>query len=846
MNLVCKVSLCNRRDNRRYKNQEKPWSWLKDRNRTPIRTTETAEEYPKLPKAERDALKDQRGFVGGWLREGIRKNGNVICRTVGALDADNIPEDVNFPALVRAKLAGYEWFLYSTHKHTPDAPRYRLVILFDREVSEDEYPALMRQIAHDLGMDYFDDSTYQANRMMYWASCPSNGEFVFEEAEGLPLPVDQVLARYENWRDTTQWPTSSRESEVVQKTASKQEDPLNKPGIVGAFCRTFFPVQSALEKFLPEVYAPTDHDGRWDYIPSDSTAGVAIYDDRFVYSHHTTDPACGKLMNAFDIVRIHKFGDDDSKKSFNAMAAFALAQDEVKMRLDAERRESIDADFLGYSAQNGNDQEPPADETAAAEPDPNWPAKLRYDPRSKKLENSVWNLLLILNNDPDYQNIALNELFGRIEVTGPVPWARPEGNRFWQDADTNQVKALLDVRYTAFTNRNFEVAFGKTVADRRFHPIREYLDALPPWDGEKRIETLLPRCFQADDTPYVRAVTRKVFCAAVARIYRPGTKFDSVLVLDGEQGIGKSTLFRELAGDEYYSETLSLTDMSSKDGAEKLQGYWIVEIGELAGMRKADIEKVKNFISTLDDIYRPSYGHTVESHPRQAVIIATVNGEQGYLRDITGNRRFWIVKCGQTEQKKSFDISPQERDQIWAEALTLWKGGEKLWLEGELLREAEEIQRCAMEEDDRQGLVEAYLEMLLPLSWPDMDIYARRRWLSDPSDPTRQPGTVRRETVTNVEIWAECFGNDPAAMKKQDSYDIASIMMRIGGWDRSGKREHIPLYGLQRLYVRRGSGDRFLVNSPLLAPQKVPETPEPCDDVTTVTEVQETFYDFLL
>ena len=844
MNWVCKVSVCNRRTNSRYKNLEKPWSWLKDRNRNPVRTTETAEEYPKLPKAERDALKDQGGFVGGWLKEGIRKNGNVLCRDIGSLDADNIPPDVDFPSLVREKLAGMEWFLYSTHRHTPEAPRYRLVIIFDREVSEDEYPALMRQVAHDLGMDYFDDSTYQANRMMYWASCPSNGEFVFEEAEGLPLPVDQVLARYENWRDTTQWPTSSRESEVVQKTASKQEDPLNKPGIVGAFCRTFFPVQSALEKFLPEVYAPTDHDGRWDYIPSDSTAGVAIYDDRFVYSHHTTDPACGKL----------------------------------------------DADFLGYSAQNGNDQEPPADEPAAAEPDPNWPAKLRYDPRSKKLENSVWNLLLILNNDPDFRNIALNELFGRIEVTGPVPWVRPEGNRFWQDADTNQVKALLDVRYTAFTNRNFEVAFGKTVADRRFHPIREYLDALPPWDGEKRIETLLPRCFQADDTPYVRAVTRKVFAAAVARIYRPGTKFDSVLVLDGEQGIGKSTLFRELAGDEFYSETLSLTDMSSKDGAEKLQGYWIVEIGELAGMRKADIEKVKNFISTLDDIYRPSYGHTVESHPRQAVIIATVNGEKGYLRDITGNRRFWIVKCRQQEQKKTFDVSPQERDQIWAEALTLWKGGEKLWLEGELLREAEEIQRCAMEEDDRQGLVEAYLEMLLPLSWPDMDIYARRRWLSDPSDPTRQPGTVRRETVTNVEIWAECFGNDPAAMKKQDSYDIASIMMRIGGWDRSGKREHIPLYGLQRLYVRRGSGDRFLANSPLLAPQKVPETPEPCDsipanpplltpsnalvshapcdndsanaslpaplkaveatepcdDVTTVTEVQETFYDFLL
>ena len=829
MNYICKVSLCNRRTNSRYKNQAKPWTWLKDRNRVPVRTTETAEEYPKLPKAERDALKDQGGFVGGWLKEGIRKNGNVVCRTVGALDADHIPADVNFPALARARLTGYAWFIYSTHRHTPEAPRYRLVILFDREVSEDEYPALMRQVAHDLGMDYFDDSTYQANRMMYWASCPSNGVFVFEEAEGQPLPVDEYLARYENWRDTSQWPTSSRESEIVQKSASKQEDPLNKPGIVGTFCRTYFPIQTALEKFLPDIYAPTDHDGRWDYIPADSTSGVVIYDDRFVYSHHTTDPACGKLLNAFDIVRIHMFGDDDSKKSFNQMSSFALEQDEVKLHMDQERRESIEADFPGCGTVIGDGQLPQvhqepvtdAGDAQQAPSDPEWPTKLRYDPRSRKLENSVWNLLLILNNDPDFFNIAFNDLFGRVEVTGPVPWIRPEGNRFWQDADTDQLKARLDIRYTTFSNRNHDVAFGKTVADRRFHPIREYLEALPPWDGEKRIETLLIRCFEAEDSEYVRAVTRKVFAAAVARMYRPGTKFDSVLVLDGKQGIGKSSLFRELVTDQYYSETLSLTDMSSKDGAEKLQGYWIVEIGELAGMRKADIEKVKNFISTLDDIYRPSYGHTVESHPRQAVIIATVNGEKGYLRDITGNRRFWIVKCGQTEQKKRFSISPEERDQIWAEAKVLWQNGEKLYLEGELIREAEAVQAIAMEEDDRQGMVEAYLDMLLPENWPDMDLYARRNYLYDTKDPLRAQGVRRRETVSNAEIWAECFGKDPAVMKKPDSYEISAILMRIPGWDRTNRREYIPLYGRQRLYVRAG------------------------DNGTSGTTVPELLYDFL-
>ncbi len=789
MNAICKVSLCNRRTNSRYKNQEKPWQWLKDRNRVPVRTTETVEEYPKLSKAERDAIKDQGGFVGGWLREGIRKNGNVICRSVGALDADCVPGDVKFPALVRAKLCGVEWFLYSTHKHVPEAPRYRLVILFDREVTEEEYPALMRQVAHDLGMDFFDDSTYQANRMMYWASCPADGEFIFDESVGAPLSVDHYLARYDDWRDTSQWPTSSRQSQVEKKAASAQQDPLNKDGIVGTFCRTFFPVQTALEKFLPDVYAPTDRDGRWDYIPADSTAGVVIYDDRFVYSHHTTDPACGKLLNAFDIVRIHKFGDEDSKKSFREMSDFALSQDEVKLRLDRERIEEF-ADYPPDKAEN------------AENGDRDWTRGLQYRPKSSELEKNAWNLMLIFRNDPDFRNFAYNEMAGRVQVTGELPWDRPEGNRFWRDADTAHLKVLLDIRYTAFPDRVLDACFTKTAEQRKFHPVRDYLESLAPWDGECRIEYLFQRCLQAEDTPYIRAVARKVFAAAVARVLQPGVKFDSIPVLDGIQGIGKSSLFRELAGREFYSETLSLTDMSDKSGAEKLQGYWIVEIGELAGMRKADIEKVKAFLSTTDDAYRPSYGRVVESHLRQCIMVATVNGERGYLRDTTGNRRFWVVKCLQTDPVRRFSFTPEERDQIWAEALYLWRNGEKLYLEDELMEEAEIIQRSVMEEDERQGMVEAYLETLLPMNWPDMDIYARRNYFAGLGDSMQPRGTVRRETVSNVEIWAECFGNDPMLIKKQDSYDISAILIRIGGWERTSKREYLPQYGRQRLYVR--------------------------------------------
>ena len=780
---MLKIAVCNHRNNSKYKNQEKPWSYIKDRNRRPIRTTETAEEYPKLPKEKRDELKDHGGFVGGWLKGGIRKNGNVISRCIGALDADNIGADDDFLGITRKALEGVEYFIYSTHKHRPEAPRYRIVILFDREVSEDEYPALMRMVARQIGMDFFDDSTYQSNRMMYWSSCPSNGVFFFEEGIGEPMAVDRYLGMYADWRDTTQWPTSSRQSEVVKHSVRQQQDPLSKDGLIGAFCRTYFPITEAIHTFLSDVYAPSATEGRYDYIPADSNAGVVIYDDKFVYSHHATDPACEKLLNAFDLVRIHLFGDDDPKKTYKQMCDLALQQDAVKLTLDRERRERADEDF-------------------AADDDRDWTSQLRYQPRSQILENSVWNLMLILNNDPDFANFGYNELASRVQVTGPVPWDRPADNKFWRDADTAQLKALLDTRYVSFSSRNHDVCFAKVADDRRFHPIRDYLDSLPPWDGECRVDSLFIRCLEADDTEYVRTVTRRLFAAAVARVYQPGIKFDCLTVIDGAQGIGKSTLLKELVGDEYYSETLSLTDMDDKTGAEKLQGYWVIEIGELAGMKKADVEKVKGFLSTTDDKYRPSYGRVVESHPRQCVVIATVNGERGYLRDITGNRRFWIIKCRQKEQARKWSFTKEERDQIWAEAVALWRGGEKLYLEDTELPAAEALQREAMELDERQGIVEEYLNTLLPDNWDGMDLYERRNYLSVQYDPTQPRGTTVRKAVSNVEIWAECFGKNPSEMKPADSYAIAALMMRVDGWERTEKIKRIPVYGRQRLYLK--------------------------------------------
>lgn len=773
------IAYGNNRQAKKWVNKTVRFDDLKERLKVTIRTTESAEEYAKMGKAERDAAKDHGGFVCGALKNGCRKIDSVDFRSMLALDGDRIDREF---------LEGYEErcpytsVLYTTHSSTEDKPRVRLIFPMTRDVTPEEFVAVSRYLAQMLGIDYFDECSYQPNQLMYWPSTPSNGVFVYKETNGGWINPDDILSAHPEWTDPTRLPTSSRESKANTITVQKVQDPLTKEGVVGLFNRAYYPITTALETFLSDIYESTDNENRWHLKESASMAGVEIKEDKFVYSHHAKDPAYLKLCNAFDIVRIHLFGSLEDKASFGAMCDFAMQQDAVKLLAADERLADAGVDF-------------------SASPDGDWKRHLKYVPRTNQLENSVYNLNLILNNDPDFANFAFNEMANRIQVTGPLPWDRPEGNAFWRDADTAQLKSIIDIRYLAFSSRNHDVAFTKVADDRHFHPVRNYLDNLPAWDGVKRVEELFIRYLQADDTPYVRAVTRKTFAAAVARIYAPGIKFDCVPVLDGDQGIGKSTIVKDLVTPEYYSETLSLTDMDDKSGAEKLQGFWIVEIGELAGMKKADIEKVKAFLSTSDDKYRPSYGKVVESHPRQCIIIATVNGERGYLRDITGNRRFWIIKVHQKKQKKSWNFTKEFRRQFWAEAKEIWKSGEKLFLEGDVLTEAEKAQRGAMESDERVGMIEEYLSTKLPADWDELDLYARRNYLNGTEfGAVEKKGVIVRTEVSNAEIWCECFGKNLQELKPSDSYGIAAMMAQVPGWERTTAIKRQPIYGRQRLY----------------------------------------------
>ena len=780
------IATGNSRMEKRWNNVEMELDEFIERISHTIRTAETVEQYMKMTKAKQDAIKDVGGYVAGRLKGGRRKKDSVEYRTMIVEDMDHA-----VPGVIEQieMLYNYRCLIYSTHKHTPENPRYRLAIPLSRPVSPDEYVAIARKVAEDIGIEMFDDTTYEPSRLMYWPSTSADGEFIFRDIEGEPLNPDDVLSRYKDWRDSSEWPVSSRQQNIVQREMRKQADPLAKDGVIGAFCRTYT-IEEAIANFLSDVYQPSAMPGRYDYIPADSQAGVVIYEGKFAYSHHATDPACGKLMNAFDMVRIHRYGDLDEKvsedteaaklPSFTAMSEFAVSDENVKMTIAGERMEKAEKEFSG---ENGD-----------------WLKQLEYEKRSTVVKNTLRNLLLILNNDEKLKGIVFNQLSDGMEIKGEVPWEHP--SRFWRDADDAQLISYVDLTYGTFSARNYDIAVTKVADDRSYHPIREFLASLPEWDKVPRVDTILVDFLGASDNAYVRAVTRKTLCGAIARVMNPGCKFDTMLVLNGPQGKGKSTLISKLCG-EWFNDSLLFNDTKDKTAAEKLQGYWILEIGELAGLKKTEIETLRGFLSRQNDIYRASFGRRATPHPRQCVFIGTTNAENGYLRDTAGNRRFWPVKTPGDAARASWEMTEEEIRQIWAEALVRYKEGEPLHLDNELAGMALKEQQIAMEVDEREGMVRDYLEMPLPERWDKMDIFDRRNYICGSEfGGEREPGVRKRERVCNMEIWCECFGKERGNLKRQDANEISAIMANIEGWKKADNKVRFPIYGIVRGYCR--------------------------------------------
>jgi len=758
------------------------WARLVSKFKSPKLTPETLAEYAAMTKDERAAVKSSAGYVvGGRFQGNVRRNENIELRELINLDLDNVP--ANMMQVVAEKLKGYEFFFHQTHSHGLDGKSYYRVLLPpSRAMTAEESCAVTRILASKVGMKFVDPVSFKPAQVMYMPSISKDSSYECGNVNGAWVDVDGVLGELEDWHDVSQWPTHVGEDPL--RHARKMADPGGKRGIVGTFCRCFN-VMEAIDEFLPGVYTETTSPGgqpRYSYAGGSTANGAVVYDDgAFLHSHHSTDPVGGRSVNAFDLVRLHKFGDLDSEKagdidtpitkmpSYKAMCEWVCAQpwyriakvEEIKDDFDTmpddedaqpyksytPAMRSIDEDDddfdligdatgptatrskvsgAGASADaaavdraavkvyagddyddddevgNGRPLGVPKRKIACKAADVDITDKGELKPTVRTAFTLIETLLP--------ETIWYNDLDNRVEMRHTVPWPKEPGHggaaQGWVDDDTTQLARMLArQKGVIFSPLVLDAAVRGIASERRYSPVVEYLESLPAWDGVSRVSSIFPHYLGAEDSAYIRAVGTKFVCNAVRRALRPGCKVDSMPVLVGPQGIGKSTFGAILFGLAWFHDDVG--DITNKSAIENIEGKWCIEMPEMSVFKRAEIEHQKAFMSRTVDRGRRAYARTVTESPRRCVFIGSTNDED-FLTDVTGNRRYWPVKCHKSLNWAELRAA---RDMIWAEALTLWKTEKPHMDTAELESESRQVASGHTETDPWSEAIQKWLSV---------------------------------------------------------------------------------------------------------------------------------------
>lgn len=730
-------------------NTEHSWEWLKKKLATPIRLKQSTVDFHNLTKEEQNLVKDQGGFVGGYCTNGLRKKASIRDRSLLTLDLDFCEKDI----AVKYEAFSFKTIIYSTCSHKQNKPRHRIIVPCLQNLSTEEYSYIVRKFTEKFCFtDNVDSTSFDINRLMYWPTCPEDGEYFFKVVEGDYFDAKSLLD--EDWKNMSTWNVGSREQKKIDYLIQKkQQDPKAKSSIIGAFCKEY-DIRKCIETFLADKYIECGE--RYTWIEGEGTGGLILYDDdQFCFSHHGTDPISGILCNSLDLIRYHKFNGD-----LKETVKWAAQQDGINSWLAQEQFKDAFEDWMG---------------------------KLEYDTKGK-LNCTMKNFRIILENE---FNLKYNEFEDVVMYNG----------HRYKNINDSEIIEHIENKFNVYSVEKLKRTINLVAYSNRFHPIKAYLESLK-WDGKKRVETLILDYFKTDyNEKYVKAVTVKFLSAAIQRIYNPGCMYQYILVLKGQQqGEGKSTFYKKLFKD-WFTDDFNVHDMKDKTAAEKLLGNWCIEIAEMAGVYSMDLEKVKAFITRQCDSYRPAYAEKAEKFPRQGIIVGTTN--LNYLRDESGNRRFWTVEVF---GRNTDDL---ETDQIWAEVMECYQN-ESLYLDRELEKIAKQIERINLDVDDRVALVEEYLEKpILPEDlWKEKNIMERKKFL-DKDDITAEDAfsaeTVKREYISAIEVWTECFNKNIADFNNKDSRLINNMLTSLGWINKNKPLDRISLgkvYGRQRVKFR--------------------------------------------
>lgn len=764
----------------------------------PVVTRETFAEYKSASDMEQNRLKRIAGWTIRCAIEGKGRSKNTVTPSqIITLDVDNATPEFQEELLNGEVMPSIALAANTTRSHTPEKPRFRIALPVKTPISPDDYQRACRICAmqFDPELKIVDKVSARPAQLMYRPSCSKDMErhFRYYEQDGDAFDWEAAVKTWERETglDSNVLPNLPRfynESEL-REVAEKAEDPLEKKGPVGFFCRAYSiteliegkdgedPILDGIYQIDDWVQGAAD---RMTYIPGHSQNGAVVYEDKFVYSHHGSDPAGDQLVNAWDLVRIHLFDgkDDDPEKpmaqrdSWKRMTAFAKDLDPYKrqMGLDrydmaamlddldegdwveqetaddllgydhmmAEQRQQDEAldDLLGVPYRSVADVGPSRYQRLLAEKPPkDWIAtELELD-QNGNIKPTLTNIAIIVGNDSRlWRKIAFNEFSNQVVLLADIKTRNSrlptvtcrdkERGTNWSDINDIVIRAIIEGPAgpglpgygTKVSDR--DLIGGVKLAARRnsFHPIRDKLNRhrKEGWDGEDRISTFFSRHLGAEQNAYTAQVFRMMMIASVARIETPGCKFDYCCVLQGGQGIGKSTTIKLIYGEDYFGE-LDVDLSDRKAVAEQIAGKWGNEIPELSAFTKSDHNHSKAFLRRQHDDVRMSYDRTVTELPRQCVVWGTTNDDQ-VLRDATGNRSYWLISCG--DNLIDFAAILNELDQLWAQAVyehdqmraKYPRGDLPLTLTGEALQIAIGVQEDARQKEMWEEWVEDIVE----------------------------------------------------------------------------------------------------------------------------------------
>lgn len=766
------------------------WEGFLERLGKEVRSPESMREFDRLDRTARANLKDVGGYMAGELSGARRLKSAVLSRSMITLDVDYADE--LFPVEFEARFPGVAAVIYNTRSDRERSRRFRVVVPFAEEVQDAaQYEAAARKTAELLGIDLFDPTTFQAERMMYWQSLSSDQPKVFEVFEGEPISAKYLLSLYgnnEEWRDIRNWAFKSDQEKETRAIVSKAlaQNPREKAGLAGAFCRAYS-VPEAIEKYLSDVYEIAPGNDRYTYKAGHSVGGMIVFDDLFCFSYHSTDPiADGHAYNAYDLVRVHKFGHLGKEDSTKEMNKLVCADKECVKDIVTPDADLDDFDDYGDAVKSDITEEVT---------DLVWD----LDGKGNK-QVTVNNFVNAFKSDP-----LLNGLLAYDMLKETIVFTRPsftaKGSKkgdLVNDTDISIIKGRIERMHGIYNDAKLNDAIEQVSSDNAFHPIKLYLESLT-WDGVPRIDTFLVEYMGAEDNAYTREAFRKMLLAAVTRIYEPGRKFDTALVFYSEQGIGKSTLIQRLSKGWFND---SLTNLSGKESYEAIQFAWLVELAELSALRKSDVEAVKNFISKREDTYRGAYARRVKTHKRQCVFFGSTNDDE-FLKDATGNRRFFPVGAKRT-RKTHLIFEPEFDavvDQLWAEAMEGYMLGEALTLSDEAEAIAGGTREEFTERTPIQGLIEEYLDRLFPADYEDRFLAQRLDFLNG---DLGEEGTETKNSFSLIELWTEALGRRKDEYTVVKARELSNAVKALKGWKRD-KQARQKIYGPQVIYRRVGA-----------------------------------------